>query len=194
MSDDVTIEPATADDRLDVLRVFDAAMLSVDVDGLDERIHADDVLVARSDRTEAVVGALVVTRPEPTRRHVDAVAVRRERRARGIGSALVATAVRHAERDPAVDRVSAAFDRSLEAFYGDLGFDVTAEPPRERSERLTSGELNDGEYIGDDRIGDSRIGDDRAGDDRTDDRTGDDRTADDGRLWGVRRVSTRADP
>ncbi|MFO7970289.1 MAG: hypothetical protein R6U40_00910 [Desulfobacterales bacterium] len=37
---------------------------------------------------------------------------------------LVAAAVRRAERDAAVDAVTAAFDRSLEAFYTDLGFDL----------------------------------------------------------------------
>lgn len=120
----VVVEAAESGDRLDVLRVLDAAMLSVDVDGLDHRIDAGDVLVARADRTGSVVGALVTTRPEPSRRHVSAVAVRRERRGRGIGSALVDAAVGRAERAPGVERVSAAFDATLATFYRDLGFDV----------------------------------------------------------------------
>ncbi|MFC5133322.1 MULTISPECIES: GNAT family N-acetyltransferase [Haloferacaceae] len=120
--DGVGVETATPDDRLDVLRVLDAAMLETDADGLIDRIDAGDVLVARFERTGSVVGALVTTRPEPGRRHVDAVAVRRARRGRGIGSALVAGAVRAAESDPETDRVTAAFDAELEAFYVDLGF------------------------------------------------------------------------
>lgn len=122
--DGVDVETATPDDRLDVLRVLDAAMLETDADGLAERIDAGDVLVARFERTGSVVGALVATRPEPGRRHVDAVAVRRARRGRGIGSALVAGAVRAAESDPEADRVTAAFDAELEAFYADLGFAI----------------------------------------------------------------------
>ena len=122
--DGIAVEPATAADRLDVLRVLDAAMLETDADRVDDRIDAGDVLVARFIRTGAVVGALVATRPEPGRLHVDAVAVRRARRGRGIGSALVAAAAGRAERDDAVDAVTAAFDPKLRGFYTDLGFVV----------------------------------------------------------------------
>ena len=122
--DDVTIEPATADDRLDVLRVLDASMLETDADTLTTRIAAGDVLVARFDRTGAVVGALVATRPAPNRLHVDAIAVRRQRRGRGIGSTLVASMVRYARGDPDVEHVTAAFDASLAEFYTGIGFTV----------------------------------------------------------------------
>jgi GNAT superfamily N-acetyltransferase len=120
----ITIEPATSSDRLDVLRVLDAAMLETDAAALDARIEARDVLVARFDRTGSVIGALVLTRPEPGRRHVDAVAVRRARRGRGIGSALVARAVREARGDPSVNALTAAFDADLRGFYADLGFSI----------------------------------------------------------------------
>lgn len=122
--DGITVEAPAGDDRLDVLRVLDAAMLSVDADGLADRIDAGDVFVARAERTEAVVGALVTSRPEPGRLHVTALAVRRERRGRGIGSALVADAVAHAVRHPRIQRVTAAFDSSIERFYTDLGFEI----------------------------------------------------------------------
>jgi GNAT superfamily N-acetyltransferase len=121
---DVTVEPATPDDRLDVLRILDAAMLETDADAVTDRIAADDALVARSARTDGVVGALVALRPAPDRLHVDAVAVRRARRGRGIGAALVAAAVRRGARDPAVAVVTAAFDADLRAFYEGLGFSV----------------------------------------------------------------------
>ncbi|MFW6000010.1 MAG: GNAT family N-acetyltransferase [Halorubrum sp.] len=122
--EDVVIEPAIPDDRLDVLRILDAAMLETDADAVDGRITAENVLVARSTRTGGVVGALVAVRPDPDRLHVDAVAVRRARRGRGIGSALVAAVVRRAARDPAVDAVTARFDADLRAFYEGIGFAI----------------------------------------------------------------------
>jgi len=122
--DGFAIESADPDDRLDVLRVLDAAMLETDAEAVDAAIDAGDALVARFERTGAVVGALIATRPEPERLRVDAVAVRRARRGRGIGSALVAAAVRRAERDAAVAVVSAAFDPDLRRFYEGLGFAV----------------------------------------------------------------------
>ena len=121
---DVTVEPATPDDRLDVLRILDAAMLETDAAAVDDRIAAEDVLVAHSTRTGGVVGALVAVRPDPDRLHVDAVAVRRARRGRGIGSALVAAAVDRGDSDPAVETVTATFDADLRAFYADLGFTI----------------------------------------------------------------------
>ena len=136
----VAVEPATAADRLDVLRVLDAAMLATDAEQITARIDAGDVLVARADRTGAVVGALVTTRPEPGRRHVDAVAVRRARRGREIGSALVASAVRAAAADPDASRITVAFDADLEAFYAGLGF--ATEPDgegRRRGRRRVNG-------------------------------------------------------
>ncbi|QAU12965.1 GNAT family N-acetyltransferase [Halorubrum sp. BOL3-1] len=121
---DVAVEPATPDDRLDILRVLDAAMLETDADTVADRIAAGDALVARSTRTGGVVGALVATRPDPARLHVDAVAVRRSRRGRGIGSALVAAAVRRGESDSHVDRVTSGFDAELSRFYEGVGFSV----------------------------------------------------------------------
>ncbi|ELZ43800.1 GCN5-related N-acetyltransferase [Halorubrum californiense DSM 19288] len=121
---DVTVEPATPDDRLDVLRMLDAAMLETDAAIVDDRIAAADVLVARSTRTGGVVGALVAVRPDRDRIHVDAVAVRRARRGRGIGSALVAAVIERGSSDSAVDAVTATFDTDLEHFYSGLGFAI----------------------------------------------------------------------
>ena len=128
----VAIEAASPGDRLDVLRVLDAAMLETSPAAVDTAIDAGDAFVARFERTDAVVGALIATRPEPDRVHVDAVAVRRPRRGRGIGSALVAAAVRQAERDGGVAVVTAAFDADLRAFYADLGFAVRPDGDADR--------------------------------------------------------------
>ena len=134
---DVSVESATTADRLDVLRVLDAAMLETDASTVDDRIAAGDALVARSERTDGVVGALVAVRPDSDRLHVDAVAVRRPRRGRGVGSALVAAAVRRGESAPAVEAVTAAFDAELRAFYAALGFAVRpADPSGDSPDRL----------------------------------------------------------
>lgn len=142
--DGIAVEPAAPDDRLDVLRIVDAAMLEVDADPLADRIAADDVRVARAERTGAVVGAVVVRRPEPTRRHVEAVAVRRERRGRGIGSALVAAAVRRAEDDGEIDVVTAAFVPRLDGFYTELGFAIDADADSEAVGDTTEGDADRG--------------------------------------------------
>jgi len=134
--DEFAIETASPDDRLGILRVLDAAMLETDPESVDAAIDARDGLIARFKRTDAVVGALVATRPEPDRLHVDAVAVRRARRGKGIGSALVAGAVRRAKRDPEIDLVTAEFDPKLEGFYTDLGFDAIPATGSDESDRL----------------------------------------------------------
>ncbi|MES3162254.1 MAG: GNAT family N-acetyltransferase [Halorubrum sp.] len=128
-----TIEQASDGDRLDVLRVLDAAMLETDAERVADRIDAGDVFVARFERTGGVVGALVASRKEDGEQseetlHVDAVAVRRARRGRGIGSALVEAAIDRGRADPGTDRVTVVFDGSLAGFYADLGFEV--EPDR----------------------------------------------------------------
>jgi ribosomal protein S18 acetylase RimI-like enzyme len=131
--EDVTVEQATLDDRLDVLRILDAAMLETDADTVDDRTAAGDVLVARSAQTGGVVGALVAVRSDPDRLHVDAVAVRRARRGRGIGSALVAAAVERGESAPGIEVITAEFDADLSALYEGLGFTVAEAPGRGRS-------------------------------------------------------------
>lgn len=132
LPDGVRIRKADPDDRLEVARVLDGAMLQTD--DIPERLRAADVLVAIAERgdgsdtgraAETVVGAaLLETRDE--HRHLDAVAVRRARRDRGIGSALVVRAVREAREMAGVSRVTAGFDADLREFYAGLGFDVAA--------------------------------------------------------------------
>ncbi|KDS91228.1 acetyltransferase [Halorubrum saccharovorum] len=134
--DNIEVEPAATRDRLGMLRVLDAAMLETDAESVDAAIDADDALVARFKRTDAVVGALIGTRPEPERLHVDAVAVRRARRGKEIGSTLVAEVVRQAERDPETELVTAEFDSKLEDFYTDLGFDAVPATDADKSDRL----------------------------------------------------------
>lgn len=128
----VRIRTATPDDRLDVVRVLDGAMLRTEA--IPERLRSDDVLVAVAERgdgsdaeraAETVVGAAVLE-PRDEDRHLDAVAVRRARRDRGVGSALVVRAVRDAREMADISRVTAEFDADLREFYAGLGFDIEA--------------------------------------------------------------------
>jgi len=128
----VSIEPATPADRLDIVRVLDAAMLQTDVSALAERIAADAVICARFERTGAVVGAVIMTRPATDTAHIDALAVRRARRGNGIGSALVVRAVAAASADPVVGRVTVGFDDALTSLYTDCGFDIAQDDGENR--------------------------------------------------------------
>jgi GNAT superfamily N-acetyltransferase len=124
----VEIRDATADDRLGVRRVLDAAMLDVR-DDLGERIEAGDVLAASDARSPAgdrdvtpILGALVLVSEEESEgdaAHIDAVAVRRARRGRGIGAALVRAAAER--RAP----LTAEFDPGVRPFYDSLGFEIS---------------------------------------------------------------------
>ncbi|UPW01561.1 GNAT family N-acetyltransferase [Halorussus gelatinilyticus] len=128
----VRITRATADDRLGVRRVLDAAMLDVR-DDLRERVAAGDVLVASEgdedsgERETPVLGALVLVplsddAPDASgdeAAHIDAVAVRRARRGRGVGTALVRAAAAHRAR------LTAEFDPGVRPFYDALGFEIS---------------------------------------------------------------------
>ncbi|MFC4450763.1 GNAT family N-acetyltransferase [Halorussus aquaticus] len=139
----VRITCATADDRLGVRRVLDAAMLDVRED-LRDRIDAGDVLVADGERRDSenraakprdaeggdspILGALVLVGGEDGSSRIDAVAVRRARRERGIGSALVRAAAER--RAP----LTAEFDPGVRPFYEALGFEIS--PVEDDGERL----------------------------------------------------------
>ncbi|UPV75524.1 GNAT family N-acetyltransferase [Halorussus limi] len=133
--DRVAVREATADDRLGVRRVLDAAMLDVR-DDLEARIDAGDVLVAneRDRENGPIIGALVLVPhgdggPDATDEaaptvtgdaaHIDAVAVRRARRGQGVGAALVRAAAER--RAP----LTAAFDPGVRPFYDSLGFEIS---------------------------------------------------------------------
>ena len=109
------VRTARDDDRLDVVRILDAAML--EVGDVTPRIDAGDVLVAVDDDRDRVIGAIVLA-PEPSGTYVSAVAVRRRRRDRGIGTALIERAL---ERE---GRLTARFDDRVRPFYESLEFSI----------------------------------------------------------------------
>ena len=120
------VRPASSDDRLAVIRLLDAALL--EVEGVDARLEAGDVLVAVDDR--ARVHGAIVLEPDDRGAHVAAIAVRRRRRDRGIGTALVESAL---ERE---GRLTARFDERVRPFYESLAFSIEpSDDGRYRGER-----------------------------------------------------------
>ena len=143
------VRAATDGDADDVVRLLDAAMLSVDRERVRRRAATGCVLVAvvrghnRTARRAAadvdadptdddrVVGACVLagsdrgsdsgSRPEPVPTEIEHVAVRRSRRGRGIGAALIDGAATRTD-GPLVAR----FRPGVRPFYESLGFAIDA--------------------------------------------------------------------
>lgn len=113
MRSGVSVRTATPNDRLDVHRLVDGAML--EVPDLDARLEAGDVLVADAEGHERPLGTLVCE-PVEGGWEVVAVVVRRPCRDRGIGTTLVEAA---GERE---GRLVAEFDADVRPFYESLGF------------------------------------------------------------------------
>ena len=115
MSRRVFIRPAAEDEAIDVIRLFEGALLTVDFETLRDAIANGAVFVAiRADR---VVGAVSLDLDRDPA-HVKAIAVLPSHRRDGIASQLLARA---ASRDGAI---TAAFDSELRPFYESIGFTI----------------------------------------------------------------------
>ncbi|WP_138007627.1 GNAT family N-acetyltransferase [Halalkalirubrum salinum] len=119
MSRPVSIRPAAEDEAIDVIRLFEGALLTVDFDTLRDAIAHGAVFVAV--RAERVVGAVSLDLDRDPA-HVEAIAVHPSHRRDGIGSQLLAHA---ASRDGAI---TAAFDSELRPFYESIGFTIEPLP------------------------------------------------------------------
>ena len=137
------VRGAAGDDADDVVRLLDAAMLSVDRGRVRRRAATGCVLVAvvrghnRAERRAAadvdadpahddrVVGACVLAGPDPGPKpaptEIEHVAVHRSRRGRGIGTTLVDDAATRTD-GPLVAR----FRPGVRPFYESLGFAIDA--------------------------------------------------------------------
>jgi len=129
MSAELSLRRAGPDDRLAVVRLFDAGLLETDADRLRRQLDATAGFVLLGTIDERPVGAIAVDlasgdnseevdTAEPAR--ITAIAVRRRRRDRGIGRQLV---------DAAADRVAprplaATFDERVRPFYRACGFEI----------------------------------------------------------------------
>lgn len=129
MPEPVSIRRGTPEDRLAVVRLFDAGLLETDADRLRRQLDATDGFVCLATIDERPVGAIAVDlasisdskavdNAEPAR--ITAIAVRRRRRDRGIGRQLVdAAATRIAPRP-----LTAVFDERVRPFYRACGFEI----------------------------------------------------------------------
>ncbi|MFQ3476490.1 GNAT family N-acetyltransferase [Halonotius sp. F2-221B] len=135
MSAELSLRRAGPDDRLAVVRLFDAGLLETDPDRLRRQLDATAGFVLLGTIDERPVGAIAVDLAsgdnseevddnervddtEPAR--ITAIAVRRRRRDRGIGRRLI---------DAAADRVAprpltAVFDERVRPFYHACGFEI----------------------------------------------------------------------
>lgn len=115
MSRRVSIRPAAEPEAIDVIRLFEGALLTVDFTNLRDAIAHGAVFVAiRADR---VVGAVYLD-SDRNPAHVEAIAVHPSHRHEGIGSQLL---VHAASREGAI---TAAFDSELRPFYESIGFTI----------------------------------------------------------------------
>jgi len=122
-----SIRPATPDDHLEIMRLFDGALLETDRDRINRQLTGSRgcILVAGADRPQGAISLSTETIDDrPTEWadavHVSAIAVRRSRRRHGIGRALVEAAVEWAAPRP----VSATFDDRVRGFYRSCGFEI----------------------------------------------------------------------
>lgn len=130
MASEVMIRHGTLDDRLAVVRLFDAAMLETDADRLRRQLRETDgfVLIATIDTTPVGAVALDFSSAIDSRRvdgdidpvRITAIAVRRRRRDRGIGQQLVGSAAEAVVPRP----LTAVFDERVRPFYRACDFEI----------------------------------------------------------------------
>jgi len=129
MSAELSLRRAGPDDRLAVVRLFDAGLLETDADRLRRQLDATAGFVLLGTIDERPVGAIAVDlasgdnseevdTAEPAR--ITAIAVRRRRRDRGIGRQLVDAAAEQVAPRP----LAATFDERVRPFYRACGFEI----------------------------------------------------------------------
>jgi GNAT superfamily N-acetyltransferase len=138
----VTIEPVLRrgepDDLVDVMRLFDGALLETDSERINRQLarkggyilcaYVDDRPVGAIGLLTAVAGPEIpittTSRPKPV--HITAIAVRNSRQNRGIGRTLVEEAADRAAPRP----LSATFDERVRPFYTACGFEIERQKGR----------------------------------------------------------------
>ncbi|MGM0605755.1 MAG: GNAT family N-acetyltransferase [Halobacteriota archaeon] len=134
MSRPVTVRPGADAEVIDVVRLFEGALLEVDVSAVRAALAGDRDAVYVAERRGRIVGAVFadIDRSPP---HVEAIAVHSQHRGEGIGQALLEAAIE------AFDAVTASFDDRVRGFYESMGFSIDQRgdrlwgsyPPNERS-------------------------------------------------------------
>ena len=129
MSAELSLRRAGPNDRLAIVRLFDAGLLETDADRLRRQLDATAGFVLLGTIEERPVGAIAVDlasgdnseevdTAEPAR--ITAIAVRRRRRDRGIGRQLVDAAAEQVAPRP----LAATFDERVRPFYRACGFEI----------------------------------------------------------------------
>jgi len=121
------IRQAASDDLVDIMRLFDGALLATDSDRIDDQLTASGGCILLAEDTRPV-GAIalwsgdVADRPLAYERAVQitAVAVDSQQRGQGVGRRLIATAAERAAPRP----LSATFDERVQEFYAACGFEI----------------------------------------------------------------------
>lgn len=122
-----SIRQADGDDLVDVMRLFDGALLETDPDRIKDQLtgRRGCILVAGEGRP---VGAVALTNeteevddlPWPETVYISVIAVQKERRGRGVGQSLIAAAADWAAPRP----LAATFDERVKPFYVACGFEI----------------------------------------------------------------------
>ncbi len=128
-----SIRQADPDDLVDVMRLFDGALLETDSHRIRDQLtgYRGCILVAGEGRP---VGAIALINedeeiddlPWPDAVYISSIAVQTERRGRGIGRSLIEAAA-----DWAAPRsLSATFDERVRPFYTACGFEIREQEGR----------------------------------------------------------------
>jgi len=121
------IRPAGRDDLVDVMRLFDTALLETDSDTVRSQLTGSrgSILVAEDQRPVGAVAVLpdgetVEGLPWPDVVYISAIAVHTQRRGEGIGRSLLTAAAEWAAPQP----LAATFDERVRPFYTACGFET----------------------------------------------------------------------
>jgi len=122
------VRPAESADFVDVMRLFDGALLATDSDTIRMQLTGSRgcILVAEENRP---VGAVALQSadesidglPWPEAVYLSAIVVHKQRRRAGLGRSLITAAAEWAAPRP----LAATFDERVRGFYLACGFEIT---------------------------------------------------------------------
>jgi GNAT superfamily N-acetyltransferase len=137
-----SIRQAGSEDLVDVMRLFDGALLETDADRIRDQLtgRRGCLLVTGEERPVGAVGLIhgrevEADLPWSDTVYISAIAVQKERRGQGVGQSLIAAAADRAAPRP----LSATFDERVRPFYAACGFTI-----EEREGRLWGRRPSDG--------------------------------------------------
>ena len=123
-----SIRRGDPDDLVDVMRLFDGALLETDANRVRARLVGERGSLLVSTTEGRLVGAIAVLTADETSEelvwpdsvYISAIAVQKARRGRGIGQSLIEAAAEWA----GPRSLSATFDERVQPFYAACGFEI----------------------------------------------------------------------